>query len=157
MSIAPFLFLLLSFLLPLQSSESMARPLAVLARRGACARAFVSGGVRGLSTAAAYERDGFVIKRQAVDADLVGEMREHIDWVMAKVSRGRCRSGCRVVGRRGRWGGEVGMGSEGEEGETFRLIGREGERGKDVKEKGREEGKRERERVEGAAVGSAEG
>lgn len=45
-----------------------------------------TGGVaRLLSTAAAYERDGFVIKRQVVDAGLVDEMRDHVEWVMNKV------------------------------------------------------------------------
>jgi hypothetical protein len=40
-----------------------------------------------MSTAAAYERDGFVIKRQVIDAGLVAEMRDHVEWVMNKVRR----------------------------------------------------------------------
>ncbi len=31
-----------------------------------------------------YDRDGYVIVRNVIDADLVAEGREHIDWLMAK-------------------------------------------------------------------------
>jgi len=31
-----------------------------------------------------YDRDGYVIARNVIDTDLLGEVRQHIDWLMAK-------------------------------------------------------------------------